>query len=66
MSTSNSKVVVDYEGDLCSSLKPILFLGFLLPDADFLLELGTLDDLLQSRSNIRVQHLEVWKIRSTN
>ena len=39
MSASHSKVVVDHEGDLSSSLKPVLFLGFLLLDADLLLEL---------------------------
>ena len=37
------------------------FLGFLLLEADLLLELGILDDLVQRRSNLRVQHLEIWK-----
>ena len=36
------------------------FLGFLLLEAD--LELGILEDLVQSRSNPRVQHLEIPKI----
>ena len=39
MSASHSKVVVDHEGDLSSSQEPILFLGFLLLQADLLFEL---------------------------
>ena len=66
MSTTHSKVVEDHEGDLSSSWKPVLLLGFLFLEADLLLELGILDDLVQSRSNLRVQHLEVWKILYTN
>ena len=46
MSASHSNVVVDHEGDLSSSQKPVLFLGFLLLEADLLLELGILDDIL--------------------
>ena len=65
VSTSHSTVVVDHEGDLSSSKKPVLFLGFLLLETD-LLQLGILDDLVQSRSNLRVQHLEVWKILPIN
>ena len=61
MSAGHSRVVVDHEGDLSSFWKPVLFLGFVLLEADLLLELGILDDLLQSRSNLRVQRLEVWK-----
>ena len=64
MSTSHSKEVVDHEGDLSPSQKPVLFSGFLLLVADLLCELGILDDLIQSRGNLRVQHLEVRKIFS--
>ena len=42
MSASHSKVVVDHEGDLSSSKKPILLLGFLFLETDLLLELGIL------------------------
>ena len=42
--------------------KPVLFLGFLFLETDLLLELGILAGLVQSRSNLRVQHLEFWKI----
>ena len=35
-------------------------------ETDLLLELGILDDLVQSRSNLRVQHLEIYKILSRN
>ena len=66
MSASHSKGVVDHEGDPSSSEKEVLFLGFLLLEADPLLELRIMDDLVQSRGNLRVQHLEVWKILSTN
>ena len=66
MSASRSKLVVDHEGHLSSSWKPVLFLGFLFLEADLLLELGILHDLVQSRGNLRVQHLEVWKILSIN
>ena len=38
MSASDSKVVVDHESDLLSSLNPVLFLGFLLLEADLLLK----------------------------
>ena len=54
MSASHSKVVVNHEGDLSPSQEPILFLGFLLLEADLLFELGILDDLVQSRGNLRV------------
>ena len=59
MNASNSKIVVDHQGDLSSSQKPILFLGFLFLETDLLLEVGVLDDLLQSRSDLRVQHFEI-------
>ena len=39
--------------------KPVLFWGLLLLEADLLLELGILEDLVQSRGDLRVQHLEV-------
>ena len=42
----------------------VSFLGLLFLEAYLHLELGILDDLVQSRSNLRVQHLEVWKILS--
>ena len=42
-------------------MKPILFLDLLLLETDLLLELGILDDLVQSRRNLRVQHLEISK-----
>ena len=58
MSANHSKVFVDHEGDLSSSQKPVLFLGFLLLKTDLLLELGILDDLVQSRGNLRVQRLK--------
>ena len=38
--------------------KPILFLSFLFLKTDLLLEVGMLHDLVQSRSNLRVQHFE--------
>ena len=46
MSASNSKVL-DHEGDLSSSQKPVLFLGFLLLETGLLIEMGVLDDLTQ-------------------
>ena len=58
MSASHSKIVVDREGDLSSSKEPTLLLGFLLLETDLLLEVGILDDLEQSRSNLRVEHLK--------
>ena len=60
MSASQSKVVVDHEGDLSSSQKLVNFLGFLFLETD-LLEVGILDDLVQSRSNRRVKHFKIWK-----
>ena len=65
MSTSYSKVVVDHYGDLSSSWKPILFLGVLLLEADLLLELGILHDLVQTRGNL-ASHLEIWNILLRN
>ena len=61
MSASHSKIVVNHEGDLSSSQEPTIRLGFLLLEGELLLELGILDDLVQSRSNLRVHHLKVWK-----
>ena len=56
MSASNSKVVVDHDGDPSSSQKPVLFLGCLLEtDLDF--EVKVLDDLIQSRGNSRTRIL---------
>ena len=66
MSASHSKVVVDHEGDLSSSQKPVLFLGFLFLETDLLLELGILNDLVQRRSNLRVHHFKCWKNLSRN
>ena len=40
--------------------------GLLLLEADLLLEMGILDGLVQRRCNLRVQHLQIWKILSTN
>ena len=50
-----------HEGDLSSSSKQVLLLGFLLLETDLLLELRSLDDLARRRSNLRVQHLKIWK-----
>ena len=61
MSSSDPEVVADHEGDLSSSTKPVLFLGFLLLET---LEVGILDDLVQSRRNLRVQHLKNWRVLS--
>ena len=59
MSASESKVVVDRVSDLSSSKNPILLLGFPFFQAHLLLEVGILGDLVQSRSNSRVQHFEI-------
>ena len=59
MSASHSKVIVNHEGDPSSSQKPVL-------EADLLLELGIMDDLVQSRGNLRVQNLKFWKTLSIN
>ena len=45
LDTNHSKVVVDHEGDLFSSQKPVLFLDFVFLETDLLLELRILDDL---------------------
>ena len=66
MSASDPEVLVDQVSDLSSAKETILFWGFLFIETDLLLELRILDDLVQSRSNLRVQHLEVWKVLSTN
>ena len=58
-SASDSKVVVDHVNDLSSAKEPILFLSFLFLQTDLLFEVGILDDLVQSRSNSRVQHLKI-------
>ena len=64
MSASESKVIMDDEGDLSPSQKPVLSGCFVLLEADLLSELGILDDLIQSWGNLRVQHLKIWKIFS--
>ena len=64
MRTSNSKVIVDHEGDLSSSKKPVLFLGFLFLETDLLLEVGVLDDLIQS--GLCVQHLKFLEMSITS
>ena len=42
------------------------FWAFCSSRLTLLLKLGILDDFVQSRSNLRVQHLEIWKILSSN
>ena len=64
MSASDSKAVVDHVSDLSSSKEPILFVGFLFLQTDLLLEVGILDDLIQSRSNSCVQHFKIREILS--
>ena len=64
VSASHSSVVVDHESDPSSSSKPVLFLGLSAPRG--WPWIGIPDDLVQSRGNLRVQHLEVWKVLSTN
>ena len=49
MSASHSKEVVYHEGDF----------GLSAPGADLVLEVGILDDLIQSRRNPRIQHLKI-------
>ena len=49
MSTSYSKIFVDHEGDLSASQESVLFLGFLLLEADLLFEVGILYDLVQKQ-----------------
>ena len=66
MSTSDTKVVIDHESDVSSSLKPVLLLGFLFLETDLLLEVGILDDPVQSRSDFRVQHFEIREILTCN
>ena len=63
MSTSDSEVVVDHVSDLSSSKKPIRFL-FL--QTDLLFEVGILDDLVQSRSNLRVQQFKIREILTSD
>ena len=58
MSASNPEVVVDHASDLFSAKESILFLSFLFLQTDLLLDGGILDDLDQSGSNLRVQHLK--------
>ena len=59
MSSSDSKVVVDYVSDPSSAKESILFLSFLFLQTDLSLEVGILDDLVQSRRNPRIQHLKI-------
>ena len=66
MSASHSKVVVDHEGDLSSSWKPVLFPGFLFLKSDPFLDLVILDDLVQCRCNSRVHHLKIREILTLN
>ena len=58
MSASNTEVVVSHVSDLFSAKDQIVFLGFLLLQTDFLREVRILDDLVQSRRNLRVQHFK--------
>ena len=64
MSANHSEVVGKHGRR--SSKKPVLFLRVLLLETVVLLELGILSDLVKNRSDLRVQHLEVWKILSTD
>ena len=59
---SNPEVVVDHESDLSSTKKQILFGCFLFLQTDLLLEVGILDDLIQSRNNSRVQRFKILEI----
>ena len=46
---------MDHVSDLSSTKEPILFVSFLFLETDLFLEVGILDDLVQSRSNSRIQ-----------
>ena len=65
MSASNREVVSDHVSDLSSAKKQIFFLSFLFLQTDLFLEVGILDDLVQSRRNPRIQHLKVRAMRKT-
>ena len=54
MSASHSEVVVDHVSDLYSAKEPIFFLSFLFCQTDLFLEVGILDDLVQSGRNPRI------------
>ena len=59
MSASNTEVVVDHVSDLSAAKEPILFLSFLFLQTDLFLEVGILDDLVQSGRNPRIQHVKI-------
>ena len=62
MSASNPDVVVDRVSDPSSAKVSILFLSFLFLQTDRFLEVGILDDLVQSERNPRIQHLKVRRV----
>ena len=57
-----SKVVVDHVSDLSFEKEPIVFLSFLFLQTDIFFLIGILNDLVQRRSNSRVQHFEIREI----
>ena len=59
MSASNPEVVVDHVSGLSRAKEPIFFLSFLLLQTDLFLQVGILDDLVQSRNNSRVQQFKI-------
>ena len=65
MSASNLGVVVDHVSDLSSAMETIFFLSFLFLETDLFLEVGILDDLVQSRRYPRVRHLKVREMSIT-
>ena len=64
--SSDQEVLVDQVSDLSSSEKAIFFLSFLFLQTDHLLEEGILDDLVQSRNNLRVEYCKIREMRQAN
>ena len=66
MSASDPEVVVDHVSDLTSTKETVLFLGFLFLETDLFLQVGILDDPVQSRSNPPVHHFKIREILTHN
>ena len=66
MCSSHSEVFVDHTSNLSSTEKSVLHLRLLLLQTDSLLEERVRDDLLQSRRDLRIEHLKIRESMPSN
>ena len=66
MNAFDPEIFIDHESDLSSAKESVTELSLLLCWIDSFLELRFFDDLLQTGSDLRIQHLKISDSMSSN